>query len=294
MNHTILKCYLHYCHFNKRLSPHSLRAYETDLNQFLSTKNISLAKYIDSLSKNYKKTSTLKRKIASLKSFYHYMEEEKIISENPFHTLRFRFRAEQTLPKTIPLHDLKSIYNYFQNKYKNKKSNFQMEKTLRNLLIVELLISTGLRISELCNLKLSNLHLQNRTLTIIGKGKKERIIYIGNEHTISLISTYIDNFHKNQSIYLFFGQNKKEALQEQSVRFMLKIASQKLKLNRTITPHMFRHTFATMLLDNNVDIRQIQHILGHSSITVTQIYTHVSQTKQQEILTSHNPINSVL
>lgn len=77
MNHTILKCYLHYCHFNKRLSPHSLRAYETDLNQFLSTKNISLAKYIDSLSKNYKKTSTLKRKIASLKSFYHYMEEEK-------------------------------------------------------------------------------------------------------------------------------------------------------------------------------------------------------------------------
>ncbi|CYV60054.1 tyrosine-type recombinase/integrase [Streptococcus suis] len=293
MDYTIISTYLDYCKTHKRLSSHTLRAYKNDLIQFCNSDHDCVVSYIEYLTNSAIKTNTLRRKIASLKVFYSYLMTQNIISENPFNQLRFQFRTEKTLPKIIPHNILKNLYAYLKQKVITSKTNFQRQKAERNLLIVSILLSTGIRISELCHIQIKNINLQNQTLHIFGKGKKERIIFLGDETTVLLLKTYLANYCNQSDKYLFPGKFSQNPLTEQSVRLVLKTVRKQMNLATTITPHMFRHSFATMLLDNDVDIRYIQQILGHSSISITQIYTHVSQSKQKEILTSCNPIASV-
>ena len=289
----LISTYLSYCETHKRLSTHTIRAYKNDLLQFYNSNYNNVESYIEFLTKSNIKSNTLRRKIASLKVFYNYLKFQDIIDENPFNQLRFQFRKEKILPKTIPYDILKSVYSYSEQKVIYSKSKYQKQKAERNLLIISLLLSTGIRISELCHIHLKDINFSNRTLHIIGKGKKERILFLGDQTTFRLLKTYINKYCIQSNDYLFTGQNPLKALSEQSVRLILKKLVKKNNLSITITPHMFRHSFATMLLDKNVDIRYIQQILGHSSISVTQIYTHVSQSKQKEILTLCNPISSI-
>ena len=293
MDSKLISTYLSYCETHKRLSTHTIRAYKNDLLQFYNSNYNNVESYIEFLTKSNIKSNTLRRKIASLKVFYNYLKFQDIIDENPFNQLRFQFRKEKILPKTIPYDILKSVYSYSEQKVIYSKSKYQKQKAERNLLIISLLLSTGIRISELCHIHLKDINFSNRTLHIIGKGKKERILFLGDQTTFSLLKTYINKYCVQPNDYLFTGQNPLKALSEQSVRLILKKLVKKNNLSITITPHMFRHSFATMLLDKNVDIRYIQQILGHSSISVTQIYTHVSQSKQKEILTLCNPISSI-
>ena len=293
MDYKLISTYLSYCETHKRLSTHTIRAYKNDLLQFYNSNYNNVESYIEFLTKSNIKSNTLRRKIASLKVFYNYLKFQDIIDENPFNQLRFQFRKEKILPKTIPYDILKSVYSYSEQKVIYSKSKYQKQKAERNLLIISLLLSTGIRISELCHIHLKDINFSNRTLHIIGKGKKERILFLGDQTTFSLLKTYINKYCVQPNDYLFTGQNPLKALSEQSVRLILKKLVKKNNLSITITPHMFRHSFATMLLDKDVDIRYIQQILGHSSISVTQIYTHVSQSKQKEILTLCNPISSI-
>lgn len=293
MDSKLISNYLSYCETHKRLSTHTIRAYKNDLLQFYNSNYNNVESYIEFLTKSNIKSNTLRRKIASLKVFYNYLKFQDIIDENPFNQLRFQFRNEKILPKTIPYDILKSVYSYLEQKVIYSKSKYQKQKAERNLLIISLLLSTGIRISELCHIHLKDINFSNRTLHIIGKGKKERILFLGDQTTFSLLKTYINKYCVQPNDYLFTGQNPLKALSEQSVRLILKKLVKKNNLSITITPHMFRHSFATMLLDKDVDIRYIQQILGHSSISVTQIYTHVSQSKQKEILTLCNPISSI-
>lgn len=293
MDSKLISNYLSYCKTHKRLSTHTIRAYKNDLLQFYNSNYNNVESYIEFLTKSNIKSNTLRRKIASLKVFYNYLKFQDIIDENPFNQLRFQFRKEKILPKTIPYDILKSVYSYSEQKVIYSKSKYQKQKAERNLLIISLLLSTGIRISELCHIQLKDINFSNRTLHIIGKGKKERILFLGDQTTFSLLKTYINKYCLQPNDYLFTGQNPLKALSEQSVRLILKKLVKKNNLSITITPHMFRHSFATMLLDKDVDIRYIQQILGHSSISVTQIYTHVSQSKQKEILTLCNPISSI-
>ena len=293
MDSKLISNYLSYCKTHKRLSTHTIRAYKNDLLQFYNSNYNNVESYIEFLTKSNIKSNTLRRKIASLKVFYSYLKFQDIIDENPFNQLRFQFRNEKILPKTIPYDILKSVYSYLEQKVIYSKSKYQKQKAERNLLIISLLLSTGIRISELCHIHLKDINFSNRTLHIIGKGKKERILFLGDQTTFRLLKTYINKYCIQPNDYLFTGQNPLKALSEQSVRLILKKLVKKNNLSITITPHMFRHSFATMLLDKDVDIRYIQQILGHSSISVTQIYTHVSQSKQKEILTLCNPISSI-
>ena len=293
MDSKLISNYLSYCETHKRLSTHTIRAYKNDLLQFYNSNYNNVESYIEFLTKSNIKSNTLRRKIASLKVFYSYLKFQDIIDENPFNQLRFQFRKEKILPKTIPYDILKSVYSYLEQKVIYSKSKYQKQKAERNLLIISLLLSTGIRISELCHIHLKDINFSNRTLHIIGKGKKERILFLGDQTTFRLLKTYINKYCIQPNDYLFTGQNPLKALSEQSVRLILKKLVKKNNLSITITPHMFRHSFATMLLDKDVDIRYIQQILGHSSISVTQIYTHVSQSKQKEILTLCNPISSI-
>ena len=293
MDYKLISTYLDYCKTHKRLSSHTLRAYKNDLMQFYHSDHDCVVSYIEYLTDSTIKTNTLRRKIASLKVFYSYLMTQNLITENPFNQLRFQYRTEKTLPKIIPHNILKNLYVYLKQRVITSKTNFQRQKAERNLLIVSLLLSTGIRISELCHIQIKNINLQNQTLHILGKGKKERIIFLGDETTVLLLKTYLANYCKQSDKYLFPGKISQKPLTEQSVRLVLKTVREQMNLANSITPHMFRHSFATMLLDNDVDIRYIQQILGHSSISITQIYTHVSQSKQKEILTSYNPIASI-
>lgn len=293
MDYTTISSYLTYCKTHKRLSKHTVRAYKNDLEQFYRSGENDVIEYINNLAKANIKTSTLKRKIACLKTFYKYLEFEDLIAQNPFYQMRFQFRSEKGLPKVIPVNELKLIYFHLQERLSASNTKYQKEKAQRNLLIVSLLLSTGVRISELCNLTIDHIDLPNRIIHILGKGQKERSIYLGDDTTYKLLKKYITTYHSPNNFFLFTGKKNNSCLAEQSVRLMLKTVQKRIKLDRNITPHMFRHSFATMLLENNVDIRYIQQILGHSSIAVTQIYTHVSQNKQQEILSFSNPITTI-
>ena len=291
MKYDIVTDYINYCSINKRLSKHSIRAYKTDIMQFYNSGYTNINDYLDYLCINTKKTSTLKRKIASLKTFYKYLEQRDLLTEKTFIHRKFHFKVDKVLPKIISPEDMKQLYSYLKSEYNRATTKYRKEQSHRNLLITELLLSTGLRVSELCNIQLNNLDMENRNIKILGKGNKERILYIGNDHTFQLLKDYVEYYKKISDKFLFTGKINDIPLSEQTIRLLFRKISLKLSFNKKVTPHMFRHTFATMLLDNDVDIRFIQHLLGHSSISVTQIYTHVTQNKQQKILKQHNPLN---
>ena len=147
-----------------------------------------------------------------------------------------------------------------------------------------------MRISELCSLRNSNVNLQDASIRIYGKGSKERIIQIGNDDVLHLLKQYKDNFQSeiDESGYFFVCPNA-SPVSDQSIRRMINKYCSLAAIDLHITPHMFRHTFATCLLEADVDIRYIQEMLGHSSITVTEIYTHVALSKQKDILTTKHP-----
>lgn len=291
---TEIKKYLIVCNDLKGLSPLSIKAYTIDLEQFkefIVNKDClskdCITEYIDYVHKRFKPKSA-KRKIACVKAFYHYMEMENIIETNPFHKIRVRHKEAIVLPKTIPLPYIESILKHAYKQYNCATSKYQTETTLRNTIILELLFSTGMRVSEISNLKIKNVDLSTNTIYIFGKGSKERIMCIA-EHITELISQYLD-IRKYHSEYVFtnkLGNN----YSEQSIRNMVNDYTKAVGVEMHITPHMFRHTFATALLDEDVDIRYIQQLLGHSSIVTTQIYTHISTNKIRHILEDKHPRN---
>ena len=295
---TYLENYYQDCSLRKRLSHQTLKAYKIDLNQyfdFIGTEinnTKKMTNYILWLNQKYAKPKTVKRKIASVKAFYTYLEYEEMIINNPFRKMRTLIKEPKLLPKTIPTQYLTLLFHSLYASYDNAQTQYQKYQALRNIAVIELLFSTGIRISELCHIHNEDLDIEMHTLKIMGKGAKERLLYIGNDDVIDVLRRYHqlkDSLFKDHDY--FFVNKLGNRLSEQSVRLLLNNLEEKLHIPIHMTPHMFRHTFATTLLEKEVDIRYIQKILGHSSISVTQIYTHVSYQKQKEILSIKNPMN---
>lgn len=291
--------YLTYCLIQKNLSEHTLKAYRIDLTQFLSYKsNINITKsdltgYIQYLHQNFK-PKTIRRKIASLKAFVHYLYYQDIIEFNPFDKIDTAFKEPMRLPRTIPEHIIQQILISSYNNIATAKTKYEKLTSIRNTAIIELLFATGARISEICSLKAENIDLTAKTVRIFGKGAKERIIQIENTDVIAILLRYTLAFSEyiNPGGY-FFLNNRHSRLSEQSVRTIITNLENQINSPIHITPHMFRHSVATLLLEEDVDIRYIQKILGHSSITTTQIYTHVTSSKQKEILRTKHPRNKI-
>lgn len=292
-----LESYYEDCEFRKRLNEKTIKAYTIDLNQyleFITTTEINqkiINEYIHYLNKKYLKYKTIKRKIASVKAFYSYLEYEEIIDYSPFNKIKTKIKEPKLLPKTIQKDYIDKIIHLLLKDLKNSKTEFQKKISLRNITLISVMFSTGIRVSELCNIKLKDIDLLEKKLKIFGKGSKERILYLGNSNVVQLCQMYLtyNNTCKKNEYFFLNKFNKK--LSEQTVRILLKKIESELELSTHITPHMFRHTFATTLLEKGVDIRYIQNILGHSSISTTQIYTYVTYSKQKEILINKNPIN---
>lgn len=296
---TLITDYMEYCKFRKHLDEKTLKAYRIDLQQYRTyapafpacLSKDTLDAFLTQLHKQYK-PKTVKRKIASLKAFFHYLEYREQVSENPFNKIDTRFRESKLLPRTIAFHTLQDFLATLYTQKSLAKTEYQFRCCVRDIAVIELLFATGMRISELCSLRPADVDLENHTILIYGKGAKERILHLGNPEVISALVSYRELFQSDIAVCGYFFVNRlHQKLSDQSVRFMINHYAELAHISQHLTPHMFRHSFATLMLEQDVDIRYIQQMLGHSSISTTEIYTHVSNTKQKEILVNRHPRN---
>lgn len=277
--------FLNYCRYHKKLSDKTIRAYKIDLSQYGVFSNElskqALWDYIEYLNKKYK-PKTAKRKLATLKAFIHFLLLQDLIDFNPFDKLETTIKEPLLLPKTIPLGVIAKLISFSYQQIVFAKSDYQIRSAVRNTAILELLFATGARVAEICTLRSDNVDLLGNSVKFYGKGSKERIIPIENFAVLSILRKYHSLFEKEIPDSGYFFVNKLgRRMTEQSVRNMINFYCKQCGVDMHITPHMFRHSFATLLLEEDVDIRYIQRMLGHSSITTTQIYTHVTSAKQK-------------
>lgn len=289
--------FLNYCRYHKKLSDKTIRAYKIDLSQYGVFSNElskqALWDYIEYLNKKYK-PKTAKRKLATLKAFIHFLLLQDLIDFNPFDKLETTIKEPLLLPKTIPLGVIAKLISFSYQQIVFAKSDYQIRSAVRNTAILELLFATGARVAEICTLRSDNVDLLGNSVKFYGKGSKERIIPIENFAVLSILRKYHSLFEKEIPDSGYFFVNKLgRRMTEQSVRNMINFYCKQCGVDMHITPHMFRHSFATLLLKEDVDIRYIQRMLGHSSITTTQIYTHVTSAKQKEILKTKHPRNKL-
>ena len=287
-----------YCQIRKALNDKTIKAYKIDLKQFAECTNNTFTKnaiclYIDMLHEKYK-PKTIKRKIASVKAFTHYLLIQEVIEINPFSKIDVSFKEPAILPKTIPLNVINSLLTCAYDSLLHAKTNYQKHCTTRDIAVLEILFATGARVSEICTLTPSSVDLMNHTVKIFGKGSKERMIQIENIDVLKALQSYYTLFQEDIKACGYFFVNKlHNRLTEQSVREIIRKYTAMTGYDIHITPHMFRNSFATLLLEEDVDIRYIQKLLGHSSITTTQIYTYVAMSKQKEILSVKHPRNKI-
>jgi len=280
-----LSDFLMWLNNEKAYSHNTVTAYQKDLVQFgqyleLSGKSISDIEYRDlrffiaELQKrdNLKKSST-SRKIAVLHTFFHYLQDEGYIQHNPADLLSSP-KKEKNLPTVIDLVEM--------NRFLDEFLSGNDPLTLRNKAIFELLYSSGLRISELCSLNVNQVQRENGMLRIMGKGSKERIVPIG-EQAQEAINHYLDSgrpfLNKHSEKDALFLNQKGSRITARGVEYVLNQYVKKGAIRYKVSPHSFRHSFATHLLDNGADLRVIQELLGHESLSTTQIYTDVTRRK---------------
>lgn len=291
--------FLFHCQYEKNLNEKTLRAYKIDLNQFASyIKDTVAATDIKHMTKETLKDylqaiadfkpKTIKRKIASLKAMLNFLEFEDDNYINPFRKIKIRFKEPQILPAVMTIDEVKKILQSLYKEHKDNKelNGYTFKAQTRDIAVVELLFATGIRVSELCNLRCIDMDIRHGIMKVFGKGSKERVIQLCQTEVLSALKSY---FHLFKPTSFFFINRLGMPLSTQSVRLLIKQQVKSVGLAKKITPHTFRHTFATLLLEEDVDIKYIQNLLGHSSIATTQIYTHVNSSKQKKILSTKHP-----
>lgn len=287
--------FINYLKYQKNYSPYTCRSYYEDLkeySEFLIIEHLKYQEmtyklclnYLSYLNKNNDSKSTISRKLSSLRTFYKYLVQESIVDNNPF-LLISSPKKEKKIPKFISYNNLDEIFEI---------PNLDTSYGQRERVILEILYGSGVRVSELVNIKLKDIDFSESSILIFGKGSKERIVYFG-EYAKEMIKIYINDgrselLDRIHSEYLIVGKNSSKLTTrriEQIIDDIIKRSS--IKLN--ITPHMFRHTFATHLLDNGCDLLVVQELLGHESLASTEIYTHVSNEHLRDVFMKCHPRN---
>jgi len=269
----------HYLKYEKFSAPKTIEAYLNDVKEYLNFFDIEVEEitYYDALEylsylydKDLSKASQA-RKISCLKTFYNFLLKEDVIDDNFFDKISLP-KKEDKLVSVLEYDTLLKFLNSFST----------TPLDIRNKAIFELLYATGLRVSELVNIKVNDFNYSDNSLKVLGKGDKQRVVYF-DENTLVAIKEYLNKSRKellknNSSEYLFINKNG-SALSQRGVQFILKDKWKRFMQFQNITPHQFRHTFATHLLENGMDLRVLQELLGHENLSTTQVYTKVS-TKQ--------------
>ena len=289
---SLIADYLETGEYEKQLSPDTIKAYRIDLQQFIDftedtwVDKDTLNQYIKHLNQHFAPRS-VKRKLASVRAFYHEMEMSGELEENPFNKLHIRIHSPQQLPRIIPEQIVQALLQSAYDAYTQGD-----REVLRDIVVLELLFSTGLRVSELCALSKDTFLISDSGLRLLvkGKGRKERVIQITTPELLQLVQTYCDVFSKEiQEQGAILYNRRGRPISPQPVRRIINKYLNRIDASNHVTPHMFRHTFATSLLEAGMDIRYIQSLLGHSSISTTQIYTHVTARQQTLLLAEKHP-----
>ena len=273
----LINQFLNYLEFEQNYSSYTIKNYQIDLKEFkkfIQNKDISLIEYNDIreyllylFDKKYKK-KTIARKISSLRSFFKYLYSENIIKNNPM-TLISNPKLDKKLPKFLNFEEIEKILTI---------PDIKTPIGIRDSLILEMLYSTGIRVSELVNIKLNDINFYDRKIKILGKGNKERYVFFG-QICFEKLNNYLQNSRplliKKETEYLFLNK-RSDQLSDRSVRKIVDDIAKKAELKMNISPHVLRHTFATHMLNEGADLKSVQELLGHENLSTTSIYTHVS------------------
>lgn len=276
----LLEQFLDYLKYQRNYSDYTILNYEKDLHEYfnyiekeaLELNNIEyndIRFYLRYLKEDKKeKNSTICRHLSALKTFYNYLLTKEVINNNPFIYINGPKR-EKRLPRYFEYNELEELF---------KIPDLKTALGQRNRLILEMLYATGVRVGELVNIKVKDINKEERTIIILGKGNKERIVHYG-EYAEEILNKYLEEgyqeLNRNNLDYLFLNKQHNK-LTERGVRVILDSIIKQTNLSKHISPHMLRHTFATHLLNEGCDILSVQKLLGHESISATGIYTHVT------------------
>lgn len=285
----------------KNLSPKSIIAYGSDLNDFcnyLSNNQLhkdTVLHYTSSLfNERHLQESTIMRKLIVLKMFFQFLHQNGYIEQNYYQNYTFKFKKERKLPKTLSIDESTKLIRHLSDVTKKDATTFTFWKACRDLALIDLLISSGIRIEEASNISLEDVIFSEQTILIHGKGRKQRLIYISCNETWNNLIFWIKirNSRKNNTDKLFVNRSGNQ-ISIHGIEYIYNSIKKSCGINQHSTPHYLRHTFATNLLANGADLRSVQEILGHSSVTTTEIYTEVTINRKKQILTKYNYRNTL-
>lgn len=271
--------FLEYLNKELNYSENTEISYKEDITNFLNyleKKQLNYKKidgeiirdYLKYLDEAKLKNSTIARRISALRTFYNYLLNKNIVDTNLFNSIR-NPKLEKKLPNYLSYEELAKILDNI---------DISTKIGLRNRLLVEMFYATGCRVSEMINIKVSDINKSNNSIRIMGKGKKMRIVYFG-----EYARDYLDRYLPLIDTDYLFTQESGDKLSIHDVEYIISDLVKNLALKTHVTPHTLRHTFATHLLNNGADIKTVQELLGHSSLNTTGIYTHVSNERIKEV-----------
>lgn len=285
----------------KNLSDKTILAYRSDLLDFVRTtrpnplEENTILNYVQELSQvRQLKDSTITRKLVVLKMFFEYAHSHNYIQQNYFMLHSFKFKREKHLPRTLAVKETTKLLNCAVSKAATAMTTFEKWKTLRNLALVDVLISTGIRIAEASNISTADIILSERTILIHGKGRKQRLIYISCSQTWANLMQWLkirqQILPETDKVFVnrYGGQ-----LGIHGIEYIYNSLKKEAGINTRSTPHYLRHTFATNLLANGADLRSVQEILGHSSVSTTERYTEVTTKRKKQVLDKYNYRNKM-
>ena len=284
-----LGSFFNYLVIEKGLSSNSIKAYKIDIKKFVSWLSCSkkpsfiricesdLNEYIAFMFKNKLSSSSVNRNISSIKAFYLFLIKRKIIMISPAAEI-ITPKKERYLPASMSELEVEKLLN-------SPKSSIGIE--IRDKAMIEMLYATGMRISELVNLKLNNVDTNRCVVKVLGKGSKERLIPFG-ENALEALNLYL-NIRQSSNSKEVFLSNRKRRLSRVTFWQRIKTYLKRENLKLSISPHTLRHAFATHLLNRGADLRSVQLLLGHSDLSTTQIYTHIAKQRLSEVLKKHHP-----
>ena len=291
----LINKFIDYLKIQKNYSSYTLLNYEKDIieyNVFLNDNNYNYdnmdykkcTSYLLFLDEKKLKKTSISRRLSSLRTFYKFLVLNNYVDNNPF-LLVSSPKKEKRMPKFINYAGIEEIFNI---------PNIKTKEGQRERVILEILYGSGIRVSEIVNIKIKDIDINNKTILIFGKGSKERIVSFG-DPALDSINMYINDSRKqylgnNESEYLIVGKNE-EKLTTRRIEQIIDNLIKKTSIKMNITPHMFRHTFATHLLDNGSDLLAVQELLGHESLSSTEIYTHISNEHLRDVYMKCHPRN---
>ncbi len=285
----------------KNLSSKTIIAYQSDLKDFVRfTENKQLngmviLKYIRHLSDERQlKDTTINRKLIVLKMFLKFLFDEKEVSENYYNNHSFHFKKEKQLPKTLSVHEASKLLAQLTKTCSSATTQYQQWISVRNLALIDILISTGIRIGEAANIELSDICIADHTILVHGKGRKQRIIYISCSQAWNNLMQWVE-IRSSRPIpnNKLFVNRYGDQISIHGIEYIYHSVKKDANLSTNSTPHYLRHTFATNLLENGADLRSVQEILGHSSVSTTEIYTEVTTKRKRQVLDQYNYRNAL-